>query len=309
MSSRTEAVSAVSSRCASSTARTAPKSSVRAARASVTSGAAAVSVPRTLARPSVCASRDASIAPALTRTSPCAPAACSSSARRRPLSCSLPVAASEPGAIFRSALAVRHRSAAPLAPTVIASAATCASAASPESDTIRCPAYTTTTLPSVIAERHPVRVADERVDDRTERGPVRGERIAAAAAAARLDRDLERRLPEVDRHRTDVAGEQGQQRDADRQRADPAFENTGNADGGVAGFDGGLREEAQLERLVVHLPAGDCRDPLFDGAPDAVAVDEEREGCDRDDEERRDGGDADRQSAQPAGLARGHYRR
>ena len=149
LSSRTEAVNAVPSRCASSTARTAPNPSVRAARASVTSGAAAVSVPRTLARPSVCASRDASIAPALTRTSPCAPAACSSSARRRPLSCSLPVAASEPGAIFRFALAVRHRSAAPLAPTVSASAATCASAVSPESDTIRCPAYTTTTLPSV----------------------------------------------------------------------------------------------------------------------------------------------------------------
>ena len=150
MSSRTEAVSAVSSRCASSTACTAPKSSVRAARASATSGAAAVSVPRTLARPSVCASRDASTAPALTRTSPCAPAACISSGRRRPPSCSFAVAASVPGAIFRSALAVRHRSAALLALTAIASAATCASAASPESDTIRWPAYTTTSLPSLI---------------------------------------------------------------------------------------------------------------------------------------------------------------
>ena len=148
----------------------------------------------------------------------------------------LAVAASEPGAIFRFALAVRHRSAA---------------AARADGERVRRdlrvgrePGERHDPLPRVHhddiavgdAERHPARVADERIDDRTERGPVRGERIAAAAAA-RLDRDLERRLREVDRHQTYVAGEQGQQRNADRQRVDPAFENTGDADSGVTCFD------------------------------------------------------------------------
>ena len=47
------------------------------------------------------------------------------------------------------------------------------------------------------------------------------------------------------------------------ERTDPAVEGAGDADGGVAGFGVRLREEAQLERLVAHLAAGDRRDPLL----------------------------------------------
>jgi hypothetical protein len=139
-------------------------------------------------------------------------------------------------------------------------------------------------------------VAHQRIDDRAERGAVHVERVTAAAG---LNRKIEHRLPNVDRHRPDVPDEQRQQSDPDLQRADPAGDRAGDADGRVANLRVRLREEAETERVVADLAAREVRDSSLEGVPNAVAVHEERDRGDRGDEECHDRRDAEDEAAQP----------
>ena len=97
--------------------RAPPRARACGCRARASSAATfAVSVARTLSRPSVSASRVASIVPSATLTSPGDPPSAAAPARRRPDACSVLVAASEPGTILSRRLAVRRdRSALPRA--------------------------------------------------------------------------------------------------------------------------------------------------------------------------------------------------
>ena len=112
--------------------------------------------------------------------------------------------------------AARQRSPAEVTRASIASAATSARTASPESETTRRPAWMTSSVPPTISTDIPCASRASVIDDRPKRFAVRRERIVCTAAGC--DAHLEHGLLDADRRRTGGPGEQGGERKLDLER-------------------------------------------------------------------------------------------